>query len=105
MGFPGEDPRSAETFTCSKVALRGLAKMFPDPLFIKMDIEGMEEEVLRDVEFFRERKPTVLVELHRSGGVIAKYLAGFWSREEALSRRRSSPSEQQYLGAPFLIPT
>ena len=64
MGFPGEDPRSAETFTCSKVALRGLAKMFPDPLFIKMDIEGMEEEVLRDVEFFRERKPTVLVELH-----------------------------------------
>jgi FkbM family methyltransferase len=64
MGFPGEAPQPADTFTCSKIALRDLAKPFPDPLFIKMDIEGMEEEVFLDFEFFKERKPILYVELH-----------------------------------------
>src|SRR6266403_969864 len=46
---------ATETFISKKIALRKLAEEWPDPLFIKMDIEGMEEEVLRDVEFFLER--------------------------------------------------
>lgn len=50
------------TFPSKKVTLRDVCP--EGPLFIKMDIEGMEEEVLRDLEFFRERKPILYVELH-----------------------------------------
>lgn len=35
-----------------------------DPLFIKMDVEGSEEQIIEDVDFFAERKPTLLIELH-----------------------------------------
>ena len=44
--------------------LRELLKKFADPLFIKIDIEGSEEAIFTDLELFKERKPTVLVELH-----------------------------------------
>lgn len=44
--------------------LRDLVRTAPNPLFIKMDIEGSEEEVLEDSAFFSERKPTLLIELH-----------------------------------------
>lgn len=36
----------------------------PDPLFIKIDVEGAEELIFTDVDFFKERKPTILIELH-----------------------------------------
>lgn len=36
----------------------------PGTLFIKIDIEGCEEQILQDVEFFREHEPTVYLELH-----------------------------------------
>lgn len=55
---------------CS-TTLRKLLDEVDGPLFIKMDVEGAEEEILRDVDFFAERKPTLLVELHP-----------FWWRDE-----------------------
>ena len=36
----------------------------PGPLFMKMDIEGAEELVLRSIEFFRKYKPTLYLSLH-----------------------------------------
>ena len=44
--------------------LRKLCAEFPDPLFIKIDVEGAEELIFEDVAFFQERKPIVYVELH-----------------------------------------
>lgn len=40
--------------------------------FIKIDVEGSEEEILKDVSFFAERKPTLYIELHP-----------FWWKDEA----------------------
>jgi FkbM family methyltransferase len=37
---------------------------FTRTFFIKMDVEGAEEEILKDVEFFEEHKPTVYLECH-----------------------------------------
>lgn len=33
-------------------------------LFIKMDVEGAEESILEDIEFFEKHKPTLYVSLH-----------------------------------------
>jgi FkbM family methyltransferase len=46
------------------ITLRELIQDLADPLFIKIDIEGSEEDILKDADLFRERKPTVLLELH-----------------------------------------
>ena len=35
-----------------------------DPLFIKMDVEGSEEQILEDIEFFEQHKPTLYLENH-----------------------------------------
>lgn len=35
-----------------------------DPLFIKMDVEGSEEYILEDVNFFAEHKPILYLECH-----------------------------------------
>jgi FkbM family methyltransferase len=35
-----------------------------DPMFIKMDVEGSEEQILQDFEFFEQHKPTLYLELH-----------------------------------------
>lgn len=35
-----------------------------DPMFIKMDVEGAEELILKDVDFFRERTPVLFLEQH-----------------------------------------
>lgn len=35
-----------------------------DPLFIKMDVEGSEEQILSDLTFFEQHKPTLYIELH-----------------------------------------
>lgn len=51
------------TITVPCETLREFASM-DDPLFIKIDIEGMEEEVFKDAAFFHERKPSLLVEFH-----------------------------------------
>jgi len=52
------------TFDAPRVTLRTLAGQFEDPLFIKMDVEGSEEDILADFDFFKERKPALLIELH-----------------------------------------
>lgn len=33
-------------------------------IFIKMDVEGAEELILRDIEFFKKHKPTLYLSLH-----------------------------------------
>lgn len=53
-----------QTFEVECLTLRELIKDLSDPLFIKIDVEGSEEAILKDVELFAERRPTVLVELH-----------------------------------------
>lgn len=53
-----------QTFEVECLSLRELVKDLPDPLFIKIDVEGSEESVFKDLELFAERRPTVLVELH-----------------------------------------
>jgi FkbM family methyltransferase len=52
------------TMEVQGVSLRTLLEAVPDPLFIKMDIEGMEEDCFKDVAFFHERKPTLWLEKH-----------------------------------------
>jgi FkbM family methyltransferase len=47
-----------------------------DPMFIKMDVEGSEEEILKDLEFFAEHKPTLYLENH-----------SFWWKDEAKAWR------------------
>jgi FkbM family methyltransferase len=42
-----------------------------DPIFIKMDVEGSEEQILEDFEFFEEHVPTLFLESHP-----------FWWRDE-----------------------
>lgn len=44
--------------------LRELCSQLPDPLCIKMDVEGSEEAILTDYEFFAERRPALLLSLH-----------------------------------------
>ena len=53
-----------QTFEVECITLRELVKDLSDPLFIKIDVEGSEEAILKDLELFAERKPTVLLELH-----------------------------------------
>lgn len=48
-----------------------------DPLFIKMDVEGSEEEIVEDIEFFLARRPTLYLEEHP-----------WWWKEEAKTRER-----------------
>lgn len=45
-------------------SLRSLVSDYEAPLFVKIDVEGSEEEIFKDLAFFAERKPTMLVELH-----------------------------------------
>lgn len=47
------------------ITLREFCKNIPDPLFIKMDVEGAEAQVLQDWKFFAERKPDVMLSTHR----------------------------------------
>lgn len=63
-----------DTQTCvvSCTTLRNLCRDIQGPLFIKCDIEGSEEAVLKDLAFFAERKPTLYIELHP-----------FWWKDEA----------------------
>lgn len=35
-----------------------------DPLFIKMDVEGSEEDIIKDFDWFAEHRPTLYVETH-----------------------------------------
>ena len=36
------------------------------PMFIKIDVEGAEEYILKDIEFFQKRKPIVYLSTHES---------------------------------------
>jgi len=44
--------------------LRKFCKTIPNPLFIKMDVEGAEAHILQDWEFFAERKPDLMLSTH-----------------------------------------
>lgn len=55
---------AGQDFEIDAITLRELLSHLPDPLFIKIDVEGAEERILRDVDLFTERVPVVLVELH-----------------------------------------
>lgn len=44
--------------------LESFCRSLNAPLFIKMDIEGSEELVLRDLTFFEQRRPTLYLSLH-----------------------------------------
>jgi FkbM family methyltransferase len=55
-----------QTFEVRSTTLRRFVRdhRLEDPLFIKMDVEGSEEEILDDVEFFWEHKPVLYLEQH-----------------------------------------
>lgn len=55
-----------QTFEVNSTTLRAFVDKhkLEDPLFIKMDVEGSEEDILADVEFFKERKPILYLETH-----------------------------------------
>jgi FkbM family methyltransferase len=46
------------------LTLREFCKDIPDPLFIKMDTEGAEAQILKDWQFFSERKPDLMLSTH-----------------------------------------
>lgn len=46
------------------MTLREFCEGIPDPLFIKMDAEGAEAQILKDWEFFAERKPDLMLSTH-----------------------------------------
>jgi FkbM family methyltransferase len=46
------------------ITLREFCKDIPDPLFIKMDTEGAEVQILEDWKFFAERKPDLMLSTH-----------------------------------------
>lgn len=58
--------QEGQTFGIECITLRKLVQDFyvEDPLFIKMDVEGSEEQILQDIDFFAEHKPTMYLELH-----------------------------------------
>jgi hypothetical protein len=51
-----------------EVSCQTLGNFFEDRIagstFIKMDVEGAEELILRDIEFFKKHKPTLYLSLH-----------------------------------------
>lgn len=53
-----------QQFDVACMTLRDFAANIPDPLFIKIDVEGAEEQILADEDFFAERKPTLHLETH-----------------------------------------
>lgn len=53
-----------QEFEIECATLREFVRDIPEPYFIKMDVEGAEEEILKDVDFFAEHKPTVYLECH-----------------------------------------
>jgi FkbM family methyltransferase len=62
----GRQPDWAQTCVVSCLTLRDFItkNKITDPFFIKMDIEGSEEEVLKDIELFSEFKPSLYLSLH-----------------------------------------
>lgn len=61
-------------FEIASTTLRKFVELLKlqDPLFLKIDVEGAEEEIVKDFEFFAEHKPTVYLETH-----------SFWWKDEA----------------------
>jgi FkbM family methyltransferase len=53
-----------QQFDIESVSLRELTADLPDPLFLKLDVEGSEEQILTDFDWFQERRPTMYLELH-----------------------------------------
>lgn len=55
-----------QQFDIESLTLRELVEKcaIKDPMFIKIDVEGSEEQIFQDFEFFREHLPTVYLETH-----------------------------------------
>jgi FkbM family methyltransferase len=53
-----------QQFDADCMTLREFCADIPDPLFIKMDVEGSEEVILQDEDFFASRMPTLMLEVH-----------------------------------------
>jgi FkbM family methyltransferase len=53
---------NAVTVPC--MTLRDFCKDIQGPLFIKMDVEGAEAQILKDWQFFAERKPDMMLSTH-----------------------------------------
>jgi FkbM family methyltransferase len=51
-------------FTIPCITIRKFAAHITGPLFIKIDVEGSEEQIIKDYEFFREFRPVVYLSLH-----------------------------------------
>lgn len=68
-----------QTFSVECGTLRKLIERIvtPCPMFIKMDVEGSEEQILSDLSFFEEHRPNLYLELHPF----------WWKREEAMWER------------------
>lgn len=77
-----------QTFETNSETLREFVKEVDGPLFIKCDVEGSEEEILKDDYFFAERKPIMLLELHP-----------FWWKDEAQTWRDFETVKAMYKAA------
>ncbi|HEV2397931.1 MAG TPA: FkbM family methyltransferase [Candidatus Sulfotelmatobacter sp.] len=73
------------SFKAKGITLRTLFQTVNRPVFVKMDIEGMEEEVFQDWKLFHEFKPVVFVEFHP-----------WWWKDEALTRRDFAKLSNNY---------
>jgi FkbM family methyltransferase len=75
-----------QSFEVPCETLRGFVERLKleDPLFIKMDVEGSEEDILEDLDFFRQRQPILYLEQH-----------SWWWKDERDCRRKIAAVEQE----------
>lgn len=76
-GIGAWEPGHDFEVSCTTLARFASSCRLEDPLFIKMDVEGSEEAILQDLEFFEERKPILYLEQHP-----------FWWQDAAATRER-----------------
>jgi FkbM family methyltransferase len=58
---------AGQQFDVECMGLRAFAETWDicgDPLFIKMDVEGSEEMILKELDFFKDNKPILYLETH-----------------------------------------
>jgi FkbM family methyltransferase len=75
--FPGTEASALASLPAETVALRTIDSLsLPRADLIKLDVEGMEEDVLRGAEAtIRRQRPIVFVEwLKRDGGSLPRYV-------------------------------
>lgn len=70
---------------CSTLSTFAREHELTDPLVIKMDVEGSEEQVLTDIEFIREHRPALLISMHP-----------FWWNDKQVAQDRIFGLEKLY---------